>query len=496
MAIGKPDAGEDCRKLWRYVSQLVDGINSLMNMSVSIDAPYHGTGRLSILGGSSEIKILTAGLAGVLQKLDPQIFIGSSQDPCPLHQSVYWAVHLPVDATGTLSFYLDNRPFGTYTVSGGVVFSASISTLTQGDHDVLAVYSGDSVYNQARVDFTQRIAAKEIPPMSIISDSNPIQFGSDIGFDAQIQPTGTSPPAPTGLVTFYADGSEFDSGPISLLSPGVWHYHSSDLSRPGIGKHNIHADYAGDHNYAAATADLVQLVLVKPTVTLTLPTTGIQPNVPFWIIVTVTGGGTPGTGNVQLYVAGAAYGDPVPLVNGTARIEVTLPSGSFNFVAAYSGDNVYFSGSSPTSPVITVGAAGPSNYAFGGIANDIQGMTTTSTYGFTIETQDSTGAHLNYNGNQALYFYAMDVSAASSSGYAALVTIAGVTVASVAAAVGMGPTFVINVPFTNGWAYGPGMAVNVQISSAVVYGHLRVACKDAAGDWVVGVIVVDLFGAV
>ncbi len=60
--------------------------------------------------------------------------------------------------TGTVQFKLDGTDFGTVALSGGSATSGAASTLTVGNHTVVATYSGDTSFNgSTSPDFTQTV---------------------------------------------------------------------------------------------------------------------------------------------------------------------------------------------------------------------------------------------------------------------------------------------------------------------------------------------------
>ena len=70
--------------------------------------------------------------------------IGASGDDIKQGEDATVVVHVPSDATGTITITVDGKKYTNPVVNGKAIFV--IPGLTKGDHDITAVYSGDKRY--------------------------------------------------------------------------------------------------------------------------------------------------------------------------------------------------------------------------------------------------------------------------------------------------------------------------------------------------------------
>ncbi len=256
-----------------------------------------------------------------------------------------------------------------------------------GVYSIGANYSGDASFDASTapaIGFTITKAQTNTTTTNNIctSGSGPcvITSGSSITVFAWVNSTtAASANLPSGTVTFYDNGTELASATVdSSEIPPVASFSTSSLP---IGVNNIAAQYSGDSNYVASTSSPASIDAVTvTTVSLTTSSTTIQSGQSVTFTAQVTprqsGGPTP-TGSVSFTANGANIGSPVTL-SGTGQAQVatnSLPSGSVEVAANYSGDTNYSAssavltetvGGTPTfgmsaSPaVITVAAPGQS----------------------------------------------------------------------------------------------------------------------------------------
>jgi len=121
-----------------------------------------------------------------------------------------------------------------------------------------------------------------------------------------------------------------------------------------LGNNSITAKYSGDVNYTASTSVPSNVDIQIPTTTaISSSATTVQQgqSVTFTATITQTQPGGPGpTGTVQFTASGVNIGSAVAVSGGKAQVSSnSLPSGSDNVVAQYSGDTNY-QGSSASLP--------------------------------------------------------------------------------------------------------------------------------------------------
>ena len=296
-----------------------------------------------------DIQIVQEGTATTLQ---------SSLNPSNVGQSVTFTATVTsagggITPDGTVAFMDGANTLATQPLTGtGASATATLttSTLTNGVHQITAVYSGD--------------AAKEIQPstsaalsqdvqaavtIAVTSSPNPSSYGTEVTFTASIPSTATNPP--TGTVTFLDNGAKIGTGTLSG-NPAMATFQTATLV---VGTHPITATYPGDgFNSAASSAAAPYDQTVNQAQTSTTLTAAPNPGIagmPETITATVkitTGSANP-TGTVT-FVSGTTTLGTAALnaTTGTATITPTLGPGTYNIVATYGGDaNDAGSASSP-----------------------------------------------------------------------------------------------------------------------------------------------------
>lgn len=188
---------------------------------------------------------------------------------------------------------------------------------------------------------------------TISSSQTSSAFGQSITFTAVV-----SPSTAIGSVQFI-DTSTNPSTTLgtSTISNGIATFSTSSLS---VGNHNIIAKYLGDANDVPSSSTVLTQT-VNPLSTAT--TTSLSSNATSIILghsVTFTATVSPSTatGTVQLLVNSTISGSPVTISGGKAIFTTSsLPSGTDNIVAAYSGGNNFNPSNSNSVTVIVTNAA-------------------------------------------------------------------------------------------------------------------------------------------
>jgi Pro-kumamolisin, activation domain/Bacterial Ig-like domain (group 3) len=156
---------------------------------------------------------------------------------------------------------------------------------------------------------------------------------------------------PTGQVAFFTGSTQLGS-PVTVVNsvaggfsnnPGA--QASIDTSQLALGNNSLTAQYTGDGNYAPSTSSPIAVDVQIPT---SLSISSSNPSIAHGSSVTFTAmahplqtGGPGLTGSVQFSQNGNSIGS-IALVNGQAQITTsTLPGGSLQISAFYSGDVNY-----------------------------------------------------------------------------------------------------------------------------------------------------------
>ncbi|MCL2659058.1 MAG: Ig-like domain repeat protein [Acidobacteriaceae bacterium] len=157
--------------------------------------------------------------------------------------------------------------------------------------------------------------------------------GAPVTLTATVSGNGTA----TGLVTFL-EGSTALGIPVELVD-GVATMQISTLTANTT--HQITAFYTGDTANAGSTSAAVSVAIsgIASTTSLTASPSQAAPGAPVTLTAAVSST-SPVTGTVTFMDGSSALGDPVPLVNGSATMQVTTLAASttHQITAVYSGD--------------------------------------------------------------------------------------------------------------------------------------------------------------
>ncbi|WP_185827338.1 S-layer family protein [Edaphobacter aggregans] len=157
--------------------------------------------------------------------------------------------HIP---TGTIIVIIDGGPpmMLPLNANGQAMLPGN---LPPGPHTIEVIYPGDTNFNPDTT--TQTINIQKAPTTTTLVTSNPsVSVGEPVTFTAQVVPNTTG--APTGTVTFYADGVAI--GTVTINASGVATLSVSTLP---AGTHAITATYSGDANFLGSSASGLSQVI-------------------------------------------------------------------------------------------------------------------------------------------------------------------------------------------------------------------------------------------
>ena len=140
------------------------------------------------------------------------------------------------------------------TLSGGQATSASTTSMTAGNHNITAVYSGDSTYAGSTCNLVQKVKGKTACTWP--TKPTTVSYGKPCTFSVQIGVQSPGSGNPTGIVTFYDDGKTLGTG--SLNADGHATFSTSSLSK---GTHSITATYGGNDNLDGCSSSGVSQVI-------------------------------------------------------------------------------------------------------------------------------------------------------------------------------------------------------------------------------------------
>jgi hypothetical protein len=342
--ITKPEAGQDVRELHRSVRELIDGINSIANMTALIKGRVSGVGRLAVRNGASELMIRTGdgALTSGTSRRAPTIILTSSHNPSHLGDAIFFTATIPGAVGGTVVFERDGVPIGAWDVINQVALTPAMSFLGVGVHSITAHFTGDTVFLPGDQLMLQEVDALPIPLMDIVSVKNPAELEDTIDFGATLA---SNTPTPTGNVRFFIDGGLFSTNALRADGTAV----SNIISTLTAGRHEVEADYEGDSNWGQANATLIQVIKQAVTCRLVIDPNPVDADTPYTVYADVSGYFGTATGQIRFNVDGV-FGGWLNLAGGsfTGSVSQGSAAGDHPWYFEYSGDSVYGSDTSNT----------------------------------------------------------------------------------------------------------------------------------------------------
>ena len=325
---------------------------SATSMSVStIDAGNHIITAI-YLGDVSFNGSTSGNLTQIINQSDTSIpTLNSSSNPSVFGEPVTFSVTVGAVApgagtpSGNVDFVIDGIS-NVVALNGFGLAQYTTSTLSLGNHTVVANYQGDTNFKTSTATLAGGQTVNQASSSTAVSSSsNPSVFGQGISFTATVSPVAPSSATPTGAVQFLVDGVNYGA-PIALVGGTASTPVDSTFA---VGSYVITVNYSGSAQFAASNGTLApNQVVNKASVTNTV--TSSQNPSTFGQSVTFTstvatqapGSGTP-AGTVQWQIDGVNFGAPVALdVNGMATLTTsTLTSGTHPVAAVYSGNGSY-----------------------------------------------------------------------------------------------------------------------------------------------------------
>lgn len=275
------------------------------------------------------------------------------------------AVQAPGGGTpgGTVQLLVDGNEVGApVALTGGSAAFPPLTTLSAGTHTVEARYAGTATHG-AGSDSVQQEVAQADTTTAVTATPSPSVEEQNIQFTAVVAAVAPGSGAPTGTVTFYADGDALGSAPLTATSSGSTA--TLDVSDLAPGSYQVTARFGGDADYRASNSAAISHTVIEGAAiveTTTALTSSANPST-YGELITfraeVAGGDAVPTGTVQFSVDGQDFGDPVAVDGDGVAESATLASpdpGDHTVIARFVGD-VGFAGSGDIL-VQTVEAAG------------------------------------------------------------------------------------------------------------------------------------------
>jgi hypothetical protein len=263
--------------------------------------------------------------------------------------------------TGTVTFTDGVTTLGSATLSAGKAIISPM--LAPGPHSIVATYGGDANDNTSTSSTLSLTVNQAVTTTTLISSANPSLVLAPVTFTATVASVHGG--VPTGNVNFTDSLSGGATVPLACSPQPTAPMATCTTTTLATGTHTITANYVGDTNDVASTNTITQVVGTIPTVTDigVTTTTGINPQVILVVAVlnsptatSVTNPPIP-TGTVIFStVIGAVVtqiGSSVLDSSGVATLVPSLPTGTYNLKASYSGDTDHSASQSSTTVIST-----------------------------------------------------------------------------------------------------------------------------------------------
>jgi large repetitive protein len=248
--------------------------------------------------------------------------------------------------TGPVTFEDGTTVIGTASVGVNGIATLTTSSLTAGQHILLAIYQGDSnTLTSTSNPVLQNIEQRTTVTLTAVSSlgtitgtsSGPSLIGNPITFTVSV--TGSSANPPTGLASL-SDGSTI-LGTSGVNSSGIATFTISTLA---LGPHTLTASYAGDtQNFPGTSPALTEVVQLHTSKnTLTISSSSAIENQPFTLVATLQGdAAVPPSGTVVFSSGSTTLGSATLNASGIATLTTSLGLGTYSPVATYQGDSQY-----------------------------------------------------------------------------------------------------------------------------------------------------------
>jgi hypothetical protein len=289
-------------------------------------------------------------LAQVVQTAGTSVTVGSSANPATAGTPLTLTATVTGTGgtvTGSVTFQDGATVLGTSSVSIAGVASLVVSSLTPGQHSIVAVYAGDANdVPSTSAAFAETVV--QATTVALSSNENPAMALDSVIFTASVSNGGGA--APTGTVVFSDAGKALGTATVSAVGTATF---TSISLTPG--QHTITAAYGGDPlNLASVSAVMTEPVQLRTTSdTLTGSSTSLTggQQVTLISVVRYSGPVTP-TGTVSFVSNGTTLGTSVVDNTGVATLTVNLLITPPTVTATYSGDAVYAASTSPLANIV------------------------------------------------------------------------------------------------------------------------------------------------
>jgi hypothetical protein len=223
---------------------------------------------------------------------------------------------------------------------------AGLSFIGSGNHNVIAVYSGDSTYQPSTSPPVSLAAEQELPTVTLTLSPTTTSYGQTVSMTATITPNTVQGHDATGSITFSVASRTLGTVPVVN---GVATFSSNLLP---IGTDTVAAIYSGDAYFATTGGSATEVVTGFNSVSVLTPTPNpsfVGQTVTLTAAVSGVGSTTVPTGVVIFYDSATIIGRGTLDATGHATLTTsTLSLGAHDLSFVYPGDLGYLNSTSPT----------------------------------------------------------------------------------------------------------------------------------------------------
>ena len=158
----------------------------------------------------------------------------------------------PSTATGTITFMDGTTAIGAPVAVAGGIVNTTTSSLTNGNHTLTAVYSGDANYLGSTSPPVTESVGLTATATNLSVTPGSTTYGQPVTMTATVAPSGA-----TGSVNFMDGTATIGS---QTLANGTATFTTSSLS---AGSHSLSAVYGGDSQFATSTSPTVTETVAK-----------------------------------------------------------------------------------------------------------------------------------------------------------------------------------------------------------------------------------------
>lgn len=346
----------------------------------------------------------SAPIVETIQQIPTLTLLSSDADPASAGAMIHFIASVVMSPgttaagaiTGTVTFRDGSTGIGTAPIDSAGSAGISVSTLTPGQHNIVATFPGSDNYALSSSSTLTETVTSTATTTTLSTSGASALSGKPLTLTATVvSPTGS----PTGAVAFQ-DGTTL-IGRGTLNAQGLATLATTSLT---AGNHAITAVYQGDGSYITSTSTPVAetISLATPTLSLTSATTSTTVGTAVEFSTTLSSNGVTPTGNVTLRDGTASLALQSVTATGTNSFDIfTLSVGVHTLTASYGGD----SNNSPqtSAPLsITIQQAATTTSLLSSASPSIVGQTITLTAGVSSTAGNSTGSLSFMDGSTVL----------------------------------------------------------------------------------------------